>query len=142
MSAIAAATLVYSEPYVTKMGGLLATVTNVEVPATEEEYVEGGFELKPANLGLTVGLLGETGATEDAAFIWCNPVIALKKETYEESKLVAEGIIAQVTTIKGKPFVRVFSIATAGIGKPFAEPKTSTKVKLGKMVVTVFAFGK
>jgi len=147
MSEITAASIKYSEPAKISAGGVSLTSTNVEVAATTEEYVEGGIELKPESLGLTDGLVslgGSVGATASgvSALIWCNPVIALNKETYEEAKLVSEGIVAQITMVGTKPFLRVFSIATAGIGKPFAEPKTSTKVKLGKFSVTVFAFGK
>ncbi len=148
MTEIVATGIKYSEPAVFKAGGLLFAATNIEVPATAEEYVEGGIKLNPEKLGLTDGVVkvassvGETASTTAfPGIVWCNPVITLAKEANEEAKLVAEGIIAQVTMIKGIPWLRVYSIATAGIGKPFAEPKTSTKVKLGIMSVTVFAVG-
>lgn len=155
MAAITAATIKYSTPTVTKVGDLLFTVTNIEIPATTEEYVEGGFELKPASLGLTdeaingaVGVaresaVGETASTTAlAGAIWCNPVLAKAKEAGEESKQVAEAAIASVSLVKGKPFLRVYGLETAGIGKPFIETKTSTKQKLGLFTTTIYCLGK
>ncbi len=154
MSAISAATIKYGVPLVSKVGDLLFTVTNIEIPATEEEYVEGGIELKPTKLGLTdeaingaavvaresaVGEMATTTALAGA--IWCNP-LTLAKEANEEAKEVKEAFTADVTLVKGKPFLRVYAQVTAGAGKPLTEAKTATKVKLGLFTTTIFCLGK
>lgn len=156
MTAIAAATIKYSEPLVAKVGDLLFTVTNIEIPATAEEYIEGGFELKPAKLGLTdeavsgtaliareVGV-GETASTTSLpAAIWADPYLIKAKEAGEEGKQVAEAMPCAVTVVKGKVLVRTFNPKeTNKTGEPFVENKTATKVKLGLFQTTVYCFGK
>jgi len=155
MTAIAAATIKYGIPAVSKVGDLLFTVTNIEVPATAEEYLEGGVELLPAKLGLTdeaingltnvsrESAVGETATTSSlAGAIWSAPFIMKAKEVNESGKQVAEAMPCAVTIVAGKPFLRTFSIETAGIGKPFIEAKTATKAKLGLFQTTIYAFGK
>ncbi|HKI16814.1 MAG TPA: hypothetical protein VKA15_03000, partial [Isosphaeraceae bacterium] len=144
MSAIAAATIVYSEPFVMKLTDCLFTITKITIPATEEEYAEGGVELLPEKLGLTDGIITGTQATggshaELFGAIWCHPILGLDKETYESGKQVKEATLATIDIVGGKLFLRVFQQETAGIGKPLIEAKTSTKMKLGKMSTVVYA---
>jgi hypothetical protein len=147
MSAISAATIEYSAPFVAKIGDSLFTITKVTVPTTEEEYLEGGIELNPAKLGLTDGLIMGTAPAAGAhpelyGAIWCDGLLATDKTQYEEGKEVAEGFDAAITTINGKPFLRLYAQVTAGAGKPMTECKTATKVKVGKFSTVVFAIGK
>lgn len=147
MSAITAASIKYSEPFRTAVGGVFFTATNIEVAATTEEYLEGGVELKPESLGFVDGLISvgaSVGGTASGVpgAIWCNPVATLNKETYETGKQVAEACLVSIVVIAGIPWLRVYAQETAGIGKPLIEAKTSTKQKLGKFSVTVYAYGK
>lgn len=147
MSAITAASIEYSEPFVMKLTDALFTITKISVPATTEEYAEGGIELLPEKLGLTVGLVTGTQATAGAhaekfGAIWSDGTLALDKEQYEEGKVVGEAWACAVTTLSGKPFLRIYSQVTAGEAKPSIEPKTAKKVKLAKFSTVIFAIGK
>src|SRR5450755_3836918 len=96
MANITAASILYSTPLVTKVGGLLLTATRIETASSATEYVEGGIELKPALLGLTdeavagaTPLAGEatsgTAATTTAlpGLIWCDGWLMKAKEENE-----------------------------------------------------------
>lgn len=147
MSAITAATIKYSEAFKYAAGGLLFTATNIEVPATTEEYVEGGIELSPEKLGLTTGLIGASKSIGQTASgfpgaVWCDGVIGTNKTTYEAGKQVAEAYVCNVVIIAGVPWLRVFAQETAGIGKPLLESKTATKTKLSGFSTTVYCIGR
>jgi hypothetical protein len=154
MAELKASEVKYGAPIVTKISDLLFTITNIELPASAE-YAEGGIELNLAKLGLTdeavAGLspvsresaVGETASTTSlAAGIWSDPFLVKAKESGEEKKQVAEAVPCAVTVVKAKAFLRVLTTETAGIGKPFIEPKTSTKVNIGLFQTTIYAFGK
>lgn len=147
MSAITAASIKYSEPFKYAAGGLLFTVTNIEVPATTEEYVEGGIELSREKLGLTTSTVAESkgiGQTASgfAGAIWCDGVIGTNKTTYEAGKQVAEAYVCNVVLIAGVPWLRVYAQETAGIGKPLLESKTATKTKLSGFSTTIYCIGR
>lgn len=153
MANISAASILYSTPLVCKVGDLLLTATRIEVASTATEYVEGGIELKPKELGLTdEAISGATGLAREAAvlnvasttglpgLIWSDAMIVKAKEDNEESKEVAEAFPCQVTLVKGKPFLRVFALAVAGAEKPFIEAKVKTALSL--FTTTIYALGK
>lgn len=147
MAAITAATIKYSEPFKYSAGGLLLTATNIEVPTSNEEYVEGGIELSAEKLGLTtatVAASASVGATASGfpGAIWCDGVIGTNKTTYEAGKQVAEAYVCNVVIINGVPWLRVFAQETAGIGKPLLESKTATKTKLGGFSATIYCIGR
>lgn len=53
----------YSEPFVTKIGGLLFSQTKVECTAATGEYPKGGIIVKPEKLGMTDGLVAASWST-------------------------------------------------------------------------------
>src|ERR1700683_2095475 len=143
MANITAASILYSTPLTAKVGDLLFTATRVEVASTATEYVEGGIELLPAKLGLTneaisgaqsVARLAEVGTTASTTglpgLLWSDTFLVTAKEDNEAQKEIAEAFPCQATLVKGVPYLRVFSIATAGAEKPFIEVKVKTALSL------------
>lgn len=145
----------YSEPLVTKLGGLLLTATQIETPSSAEYAPEGALYLDLSKLGLTdeaiggnAGVAGTAGAGEIAAttgptvYAWSTPMYTAKA-AFEAAKQVAVVFPTMVTiTTGGKLALRIFSQETAGIGKPMLEPKTSTKAAISLCTCTVFCLGK
>src|SRR5438128_7714672 len=121
MAAITTASLKYSQPFVTKVGGLLFTITNIEIPATTEEYEVAGFEIEPEKLGLTDGIIsgpsGNAGVSAggltngNVGAIWCSPLME-KKVTKAEA--AGKFLPAVVIPREGKnPVVQVYTTGAA-----------------------------
>ena len=155
MANITAASILYSTPLVAKVGDLLFTATNIEVASTATEYVEGGIELKPKELGLTDELIsGASSAGREATvgtmatttalpgLIWCSGWLMLAKDANEAQKeITAEKVFpCAVTLVKQIPYLRVFAPPAAGQEKGFDEIKV--KQSLSLCTTTIFAFGK
>jgi hypothetical protein len=151
MAAITAASLIYSEPYVTKVGGLLFTVTNIEIPATTEEYEVGGFEIEPAKLGLSDGLIAgpyteggfvtSKGGLKNGAVgaIWCTPLVEKK---VGKAEAAGKFIPAVVVSREGKnPVVQCYTTGAA-VKNSFLEILKAEGGALKEYTMTVFAFGK
>jgi len=153
MANITAASILYSTPIVTKVGDLLFTATRIETASTATEYVEGGIELKPKELGLTdevvsgaglvareatVGTMASTTALP--GLIWCDGWLCKAKEENEAAKELAEAFPCKVTLVKGVPYLRVFGFAVAGAEKPWIESKVKTALSL--FSTTIFCLGK
>ncbi len=157
MANITAASILYSTPVVTKIGGVLITATNVETVSTATEYVTGGIELLPAKLGFAdeailgaqsvagePASLGTTISTSGLpAFVWCDPWMVDSKTANEgsEKELKAAGNFgAQVTMVGKVPFLRLIALTTAGQDKGFSELKVKTAVSA--CATTVYCLGK
>src|SRR5271156_343744 len=155
MANITAASILYSSPVKVTEGGLWLTATRIEIASTATEYVEGGIELLPEKLGLTVGAVaGATDATPGGeptvggmatttglpGVIWTSGFLVKAKEDNEAQKEVAEAFPCAVSLVKGVPYLRVFSIATAGAEKPFIEVKVKTALSL--FSTTILTCGK
>ncbi len=156
MANITAASILYSTSYVTKIGGVLLTATNVETVSTATEYVTGGVELLPAKLGLTdegiagvqlvAGELPTSGTTLAGSglpgLIWCDPWMvdsASANEAQKELK-AAGNFCAQVTMVGKVPYLRLLAITTAGQDKGFSELKVKTAVSA--CATTVYCMGR
>jgi hypothetical protein len=150
MAAITAASIKYSEPFVTKVGGLLFTITNLEIPATTEEYEVGGFELLPEKLGLTDGIvagpytsagfvISKGGLTNNSVgAIWCTPLLEKKAPKYESG---AKVIPATVICKEGSnPVVYCYMQEVAK--NPMLEITKAEASTIKEFTMTIFAFGK
>ncbi len=153
MANISAASILYSSPLVFKTSDLLFTATRIEIPSTATEYVEGGIELKPEQLGLTdQGISGAVPVAREATvgtmatttglpgLIWSDGFLVKAKEDNEAQTEIKEAFPCQVTLVKGVPYLRVFGFATAGSEKPWIEVKVKTALSL--FTTTIFALGK
>jgi hypothetical protein len=153
MANISAASILYSTPLRFPIGDLVLTATRLEIASTATEYVEGGIELKPANLGLTDEAI--SGAQESArvagsgmmatttglpGLIWTNGFLVKAKEDNEAQTEIKEAFPCMATLVKGVPYLRVFGYATAGAEKPWIEVKVKTALSL--FSTTVFCLGK
>lgn len=129
----------YSEPFVTKAGGLLFTQTKVEITEATGEYPKGGIAITAEKLGLTDGLI---------ASIWCSPLQEVKFS--ENKKGGGKAYPAQIqpfNEVSTSP-VQLFSEATmtllqAGKEKEFGlELEEAQGKSLGKYFAYIYAFGK
>ncbi len=155
MANISAASILYGEPLICKVGDLLLTATQVEVASTATEYVEGGVEILPGKLGLTVEAISgaadvarEAGVGKTASttalpgLIWCNGWLLLAKDANEAQKEITaeKAFPCAVTLVKQVPYLRVFAPVAAGQEKGFDEIKV--KQSLSLCTTTIYALGK
>jgi hypothetical protein len=156
MAELKASEIKYSQPLVTKIGGVLFTATTIETPASAEYQEVGsgkGIELNLAKLGLTdeavlgavevtpVGAVGETASTTAVPIAaWSTPLQTAKKAAENELQTVC--FLTAVTLGKGKLYLRIFAQETAGLKEPLLEPKTSTKAAISLCSATIFVLGK
>lgn len=156
MAAIKASEIKYGTPLKTDVGALYLTATRIELPASKE--YESVLELDLSKLGLTgqqiagvAGTLAEGLAptagevattTALPSFVWCTNLVEAKTDA-EAEKEVKEAYLTQVSTTGSKLFLRVFSLPTAGDGKPVVEAKKATKITFtAAQACTVFVLGK
>ncbi len=156
MAELKASEVKYSQPLVTKLGGVLFTATNVEFPASAE-VITGGVELNLEKLGLTVqsvlgnraaagpeGGVGETASTTAVPIAAWTSGLAIEQITAAESATAIKKALPVTISINAnKLFLRFFECKTAN--KVFLEVLTAEKATSGLMALsgcTVFVLGK
>lgn len=135
-----ATTLAYSEPFVTKVGGLLFTQTKVEITSATGEYPKGGILIVATSLGLSTG---------EVASAWSTPMAEKKALTKKEGgyklyptevRLFGEVSGGPPATFYAEPVLVLSTNAVAkkeGIELEEAEGKS-----LGEYTCYIFAYGR
>jgi hypothetical protein len=153
MAELKASEVKYSQPLVTKLGGVLFTATKIEFPASAES-ITGGVELNLAKLGLTVeAVLGDSpaagpeGALGEVASTSATPIAAWATTVVEEStagkgEAIVKAVPVVITTEKSKLFLRFLAVVT--LKKVWLELTTAEKgnATVGLCGCTIFCLGK
>lgn len=154
MAELKASEVKYSQPLVTKIGGVLFTATNIEFPASAET-ITGGVELNLAKLGLTdeavlgnapvagpEGSAGETASTSALPIAAWSTTVIETKTAAEAAKAILKAVPTVIAINANKLSLRFLAVPT--LKKDWLEITTAEKAngEVGLCGCTVFCLGK